>query len=308
MVDNIWTYDKLWNKAKVYMQRALAEDREGELFPFWCAISLEFILRATLAKVHPALLADPSSGDNLLYVFGHIRSAKHVPISIPTKTVLERCEAIVPNFTEIEKNFCKEMTIRRNEEIHSGGLGFDGFSNNKWLSKYYRTLKIILSFHEKNLDELIGRDEVEAANEMISEKEKDLLKKVLDRISFHKKEYEKLENEKQNERIALSMLSKQRKVGLYGKEQQCPACSNMGLFDGKLISSSDGKATESEIVMNINVLPISFSCDCCGLSLANHLELDAVDLGGQYKLEEKYSPQEYYDLGAYEPDFDYGND
>jgi len=57
----LWEYDKLWQKAKVYIQKAFEEDREGEMFPFWATIALEFVARTTLAKVHPVLLADLSS-------------------------------------------------------------------------------------------------------------------------------------------------------------------------------------------------------------------------------------------------------
>lgn len=105
-----WTYEKLWLKAKLYLQKALAEDREGETFPLWASISLEFICRATLAKIHPVLLADPREGENILYVFGYQKKPNYIPISIPTKTVLERLEVVVPNFTNNEKDFCKEIT------------------------------------------------------------------------------------------------------------------------------------------------------------------------------------------------------
>jgi hypothetical protein len=38
------------------------------------------------------------------------------------------------------------------------------------------------------------------------------------------------------------------------------------------------------------------------------LELDVLEMGGQYRVEEVFDPREYYDIANFEPDFDYGND
>lgn len=306
--ESIWAYEKLWLKAKVYMQKALAEDREGEMFPFWATISLEFVARSTLAKVHPVLLADPREGENILYVFGYQKKPAYTPISVPTKTVLERLEVVVPNFTQIEKEFCREITTKRNEELHSGSLGFGAYPTRKWLSKYYRTLKIMLEFQEKTLPDLLGKDEAIAAEEMIKDRDETLEKQVKDRISKHKKEYQELSTDIQNERIINSKRLKWAFRGNYKKDEVCPACDNSGLVIGKLISISDGRFGDAEIIQHLNVLPTAFKCFCCDLELTNHLELDVIELGGQYKVEEVFDPREYYDMPNYEPDFDYGND
>ncbi len=305
--ESIWTYDKLWSKGKVYIQKAFAEDRDGDMFPFWSAIALEFIARATLAKVHPVLLADPRVGEHLLYVFGYQKNPHYVPISIPTNSVLERCEVIVPSFTNSEKEFCKEITTRRNEELHSGGLGFDAFPTKKWLSKYYRTLKILLDFQGKTLTDFLGEDEAVAAEEMIKERDATLEKFIKGKISAYRKEFESLPPEVQREKIINSESVKWTVRSPYKKDEKCPACGNNGVIAGKLISTSEGVAGDVEIIQNLNVLPTEFKCFCCTLELTNHLELDVVEMGGQYKIEEGFDPKDYYDI-VIEPDFDYGND
>jgi hypothetical protein len=306
--DSVWTYDKLWAKSKFYIQKAFAEDRESETFSLWAAIALEFVARATLARVHPVLLADPREGEHILYAFGYQKKVEYTPISIPTKSVLERCAVVVPNFTENERKFCKAITNRRNEELHSGGIGFDGFHPKKWLSKYYKTLKILLEFQGKNLIDLLGKEEAGAAEEMIKERDSELEKEVKDRISLHIKEFRSLSPEMQEERVANSKIAKYSATRPYKKDEQCPACGNIGILSGKLISVSDGKAGEDAIEQDFNVLPTGFECFCCGLQLSNHLELDVVEMGGQYKITEVYSPREYFDIPVDEPDFDYGND
>ena len=94
----IWSYDSLWQKTKTYVDRALAQERESDEFALWSALTLEFLARATLARVHPALLADPRTGANLLHVFGY--GTLDSPKSIMAKTVFERCRVIVPEFTK----------------------------------------------------------------------------------------------------------------------------------------------------------------------------------------------------------------
>lgn len=206
--NSAWTYEKLWMKGKNYIDQAFLQDRESEMFPFFAAIALEFVARATLAKVHPVLLAEPKEGENILYAFGFQKRPLYTPISIPTKLVLERCEVIVPNFTESEKVFCKEITVKRNEELHSGNLGFDNFPTKIWLSKYYRTLKILLEFQNKTLSDLLQKNEAEAAREMIAERDVDLEKTVRDRISLHKKTFSSFTIDLQNEKIINSIKDK----------------------------------------------------------------------------------------------------
>lgn len=306
--ESVWEYEKLWNKAKIYMQKAFAEERDGSAFPLWATIGLELTARATLAKVHPVLLADPREGEHLMYVFGYQKKPNYIPISIPTKTVFERCETIVPNFTSTEKSFCQEITTRRNEELHSGNLGFDNYQTNKWLTKFYRTLNILLDFQGKKLDELLNAEEAEAAKEMIAERAANLEKVVRDRISQHKKSYKRLPKEEKKEKLHSAQRKKWSILQFYRKEEKCPSCGNQGVITGKLISISAGKAGEAEIFQNFNVLPTAFRCFNCDLTLENHLELDAIEIGGQYRIEETFEPNEYFEIPTYEPDFDYGND
>src|SRR4051812_5552017 len=94
----LWTQDALWAKAKTYVGKALAQDREGADFPLFASHALEFLARATVASVHPALLADPKEDSNLLYVF-NLRPQKKEkrafsPNSIRASIVFSRCTLI----------------------------------------------------------------------------------------------------------------------------------------------------------------------------------------------------------------------
>ena len=78
------------------------------------------------------------------------------PRSVPAKTVFSRCQVIIPEFTENEFN--KTMTImeRRNEELHSGTLGFEALKTQFWLADYFRICKILLAFQERTLEDWFG--------------------------------------------------------------------------------------------------------------------------------------------------------
>ena len=67
---DIWSEEALLRKASVYVERASSVDPESGLEQLWSLIGLELLARATLARVHPALLADPQDGGHLLYAFG----------------------------------------------------------------------------------------------------------------------------------------------------------------------------------------------------------------------------------------------
>lgn len=49
-------------EGKNHIDKALLQDGESEMFPFFAAIALEFIARAIAANLHPALLAEPKDG------------------------------------------------------------------------------------------------------------------------------------------------------------------------------------------------------------------------------------------------------
>jgi hypothetical protein len=53
-------------KASRYVERGMAEDHASEQHAYWPHFSVEPLLRATVAHVHPALLADPRSDESLL--------------------------------------------------------------------------------------------------------------------------------------------------------------------------------------------------------------------------------------------------
>lgn len=285
-----WNYDALWQKAKVYMDRALSEEREGPLFPFWAALALELLARATLAKVHPALLAEP---DCILMAFGHDIGDK-VPKSVMAKTVFLRCQRIVPGFGETELKACMSIIERRNEELHSGTLAFEEFPTRVWLSSFYRICKLLLTAQGQSLASFLGNDEADAADKMIVTSEKETLATVQKAIAVKKSEFERLESAEQERRRSVADASSREFEDTSKRLETCPACGARAVVTGERVRVGTERLEGDSMYRDVAFLPTKFRCWSCELELSGHASLHAAGLGGQYSITESYDPVEYY--------------
>jgi hypothetical protein len=302
----VWSYDSLWQKSKIFADRAHAEGRDTPLYAFWSSLALELLGRAALATIHPALLADPSdkAGDNVLYAFsvGNITN----PRSIMMKTVFSRCRRIFPCFTEEDEKFCCLMAERRNAELHTGEPVFYDWPTSLWLAKYYRAVHTLLAAQKKGLEDFFAADEADGAQKMIDSLEEKWLSQAKKELAAAKAAFERLSSEEQTKRRRVLHLTAHVRV----KRIDCPSCGDHASIWGGLVESGDTRIEDDEIVWDEVVLPTDFECLCCGLRLNKHGLLHALGLGGQYTVQERQDPSEYYAVDNdpadhYEPD--YGN-
>ncbi len=286
-----WEFDDLWNKSKLYAARAFEQPRDEYTFPFLATLALEFLGRATLAKVHPALLADPQSGDNILYACGY--GAVKSPRSVPAKTVFIRCQSIVTGFTKSEFGLVMSLMQRRNEELHGGGLPYEDFRTELWLADYYRVCKLLLTFLELNLEDFIGPDETEAAEEMIEAAEEEQKSEILKLVAAHKTVFEDLDKEDVEERRERIRQDLRRMQGPVSTDP-CPSCESTCVRTGEVIRTSDPRLEDDQIKIETIVLPTKLDCGVCGLSLKGHGSLHIAGMGGQFTVEDLVDPEEYY--------------
>lgn len=326
-----WSYDSLYNKAQLYVQRALDSERNSALFPFWASLSLELLGRATLSKIHPVLISDPRDGSNILHAFG-FTPKKNPPKTVGAKTVFLRIQIMLDEFTEQNEKFCQSFINMRNEELHTGTPIFDTLSTNVWLTDFYKSTKVLLAFQELELKDFLGQEEADIAIEMIDAFNEKLKTEVLGRISKFSDVFKALETSEIEERTVGLKKKNQSyifKEKLFNKYRfiECPSCKNEAILIGKFISQSEPKVKEDSIQVNHNILPIGLKCFCCSLKLNNSGEMAQTNFGGQFSIEESIEPLEYYDIEIdpieelksegytlddladhFEPDFDYGND
>ena len=301
-----WSYDDLFDKAIVNAKRAFeGESRESELFVFWATLSLEFLGRAVLAKVHPSLLADPQSPESVLYACG-VGTAANAK-SIAAKTVFARCKVIVPGFSDADFGFCMMLMGRRNEELHSGLPGFEDLRLEKWLADYYRAIKKMLTHLGLDLSHMLGADDVKAAEAMILAAEKSLIAEVKKRVAAHRTIFEGLEVAAVTAKTKEAEIARRTLRKPY-KPASCPACGNTCPITGELVRSTEPRLLAGLLHWEDIMLPNALNCDVCGLTLKGHESLHIVDLGGQFTIATEADPAEYYLEGVdmsrfFEPEY-----
>ncbi len=287
-----WDKEPLIGKAKAYLQRSFeGESRDGEDFPFWATIGLEFVGRAVLASVHPSLLADPQTPEAVLFACGIGDASKAK--SIHAKTVFARCLLIVDGFSQSDFAFCMSLMERRNEELHTSVAGFAGFSTELWLADYYRVLKKLLEHLQLELSDFLSKEDSSAASHMIAAAAKALLGVVKKKISDHAVAYRTLKPEaiqKHRADFKLVRLSQRGPT----KIAKCPACNEDCLVTGEVIRSSDPRLTDGQLYWESVVLPNSLHCEVCGLDLIGHESLHIAGLGGQFSMLRWQDAAEYY--------------
>lgn len=318
-----WTTETLWNKARAYIERAFQSDRNSEFFPFFASLGLEFLARAALAKVHPALLADPQDGGNIMYAFGF--PATDRPQSVPAKTVYVRLAFLIEDFNEQDKAACLLLADGRNREVHTGVRAFLDFPTGKWLPDYYRVASKIVAYLGHDLSDLFGVEEAEAIRDIIHDVEEKIVKEVRARVGGLKAKIAGLTEAELNARRA----EKQPKFiysistsGVGSFRRACPTCTSYGVLTATPVGSIPPSLKGGDLIAQKILAAKEFTCGVCALELKGTQELRVVDLGDQITVDDEVDPVEYFSsrfdealqehVDRYEPDPDdmveYGND
>ena len=180
-----WTSDTLWAKAASYAQEALSADPKGVLFPLLASFCLELLGKASLAKIHPALIADPrGEGENLLYAFG---AAHSDPRTIVSVTVFKRL-GNESGFTEdYQKDVRTTRRSRRNRQLHTGELAFHNFKYRQVGFQIYRVTKLLTEVLGRELKSCSGQEHAKEADEAAAVERARVQKVVKDRIEACKR-------------------------------------------------------------------------------------------------------------------------
>jgi len=293
-----FSYNELFTKAQLYIERAHDEERDGDLYPFWLSLSLEFIIRSTLAHIHPALLAETPNSNNfesLLYAFGF--EVKNQPKSISITTAINRLGIIINDFTPNVKNQAALIINERNTELHSGLKGFQEFPVKIWIRDFYRINNILLNYQGLNLIHLFGEQEAKATSIMIQEEDAKIKKTVIDRINACKKVYSELSKEELTKRKEISE-KELRKFLKHTLKPNCPCCGNEALLTGEQVSVSSAKIIDGELKEEVRYLPAKLACFSCGLKIDGYQQLKIVNLSDVFTTYEYIDPVEYLGIDA----------
>lgn len=288
-----WSAQALYDKSERYIQQAQGLNKDGWDYALWTSLSLELLARAALANVHPAFLAEPDkAGSNLASALGYPPfEKKFAPKSITASEVFKRLTALLPEFHEENESFGIQHTGRRNVELHSGELAFDGLKGATWQPKFYQTCKVLLASMDKALDEFVGADEAKAAEAVMAAAVDESAKAVQGDVEAHRKVWES-KDEKEREKLTAQ-------AGLWASRQAghrvvCPACASDALVVGGPIAPATRKLEDDIITERQEYLPTHFECVACGLKINGLSRLAVVGLADRYVNTQEYDAAEFY--------------
>ncbi|WP_353859770.1 hypothetical protein [Azospirillum formosense] len=290
-----WNEEPLFNKAKLYMQRASDENVSSPWFPFWASLSLEFLCRAALAKVSPVLLADASDVDNILYALGS--NISRSPKSIAMAEVVRRCMKVVTRFDQKKAEYALKMIEARNAELHSGEVVFEAATLGDWQASHYALVQVLLEHLGRTMEDYLGAGLAARAKGMLDAQSAETEKSVKQRIANAKKWFEQLtaedqEENKGRENRAVELAARRA----HTKECICPSCGSKAVIGGQVTDRGEPKLSEDGISIEVRVLPTEFRCYVCNLRMSGYNELSIAGFGQIYSQTEIEDPVEFLQI------------
>jgi hypothetical protein len=288
-----WDPEALYLKAERYVQHMSVLDSDDWEYALWSSLSLEFLARAALANVSPALLAETDkSWSSLYHALGFTPTEeKFAPKSIAISEVFKRLTAILPDFNREHESFGILHTGRRNAELHSGEPAFDGVKGSIWEPRFYQTCEILVTSMGMTLKDFVGKDEAEVAKKLMAAAADDSAKAVKGEVEAHRKVWLAKGEE---ERATLGSQAAVWATRQAGHRVNCPACASPALVVGEPVSPPTQRLSDGQITETQEYLPNQFQCIACGLKIAGLSRLTVVGLGDRYKKSQVYDAAEYY--------------
>jgi hypothetical protein len=290
-----WDPEALWTKALRYAECMMGDDIADWQRGLWSSLALEFLARAALANVSPALLADVSqkNSENLLHALGFEPAGSSLkPRSIEITEVLRRLTSLFSDTVTKELEvFCASHIGKRNSELHSGETPFDGVDPASWQPEFYKVVWVFLKTMGLSLTDFVSKEEAEVAEKMIEAAADERARAVLSEVAAHKRVWEGKSQEEQEELKAAADVWATRHQG---HRVTCPACGSRALVQGEHVSAPQTKLEGDKIVESQEYLPSHFECTACGLKVIGLSRLIVIDLAQRFKHTEYYDASDYY--------------
>jgi hypothetical protein len=304
--------EALHAKSLVYIRRAFRAKQAGDVdeYQLWASLALELLGKAALAKISPALIADPSHHESLFAACGVHLGTDFKTIS--AKTLFLRLPHVSKEFDSQVQKFCEQVALQRNAELHSGESPFLSLLPAVWDQRYWYAISVLLDAQGRTLEEWLGAAEAAAPKQVLEDAQHAVNQAVAERIERAKASFEKgTPNPARRQELVQSSASirkwehyKQFDPNNDGFDKHaCPACGATGIIGGILwdeVVSDDQDPDDPTIeIVDQTYVSEEFRCFTCGLTLVGRREVLAAGL-----------PEEFYDRDERERKFEpeYGND
>ncbi len=305
-IDPNWNPEDLYNKALLYVQQPEGLESDKWQYALWLSLALEFLARAALANISPALLAEVQNDkwSSLYHAMGFVpKESKFVPKSIGIAEVFKRLNIILDDFTQEHENFGILHTMNRNTELHSGRMAFEGVNALSWQPRFYGLCQVLLESMGKTLEDLFGAEEAKAAVKLIAVAKDEGAKAVQGDVAAHRKVWEAKSEADQKVAAESAKVWATRHAG---HRVSCPACGSLSLLYGEPVGDPKQQYSDGEIIETQEYLPTHFECIACGLKISGLSKLNELKLGDRYKNTQRYDAASLYkpedDFDGYEDD------
>jgi hypothetical protein len=270
--------DALMGKSQAYITRALVAKAVGSMseYQLWASLALELVGKAALAKIHPCLVADPQSKVSLFAAAGMVISPDIKTIT--ATTLFDRLTHMSKRFDKKTQEFCTNMSLKRNAELHSGEASFEGAIAASWEGRYWHTVEIILETGDGSIETWLGADKAQAPKALLAEYTHAIEKAATIRVETAAhgfKERSKKEREEAHAKAAAMDLWAMRtsfRVQPHNIwDAQCPACKSRSFLGGVKYDeevSEDEADDPYEELVDVSYVAEEFLCPSCTLKAA----------------------------------------
>lgn len=303
--------EALLGKSKSYIARALSAKNRRDMgeYQLWASLALELLGKSALAAIHPCLIVDPQSPASMFAAAGMNIGTDLKTIT--AKTLFERLTHLSTRFDKKTQEYCANMSLKRNAELHSGEVPFEGVVPSSWEGRFWHTAQIVLEVMELTIEQWLGAHEAKAPKELLENYAHALAEATKVRIETAAEEFSKRPRKEREEaleragrltkwelRRAFSLLTHD---GIW--ESKCPACGSKSFIAGvkyaEEVSSEQDEEYPEEETVEVSLVAEEFVCPSCALHLESREEIEAAELEVEH-METEIRQREY------EPD--YGND
>ena len=289
-----WSKDALFTKAQRYVTEMYLKEQDSWQFGFWSALSLEMLVRASLANISPALIADGKDWNSILFAVGkEPNQKKFTPRSAGISLLLEKAENTFLSFTKEMLNFSLTHINNRNTELHSGGLPFDDIETSTWLPKYFMSCESLLEQIGEPLDSLFDTATAIEAKKYIQAYKDEAAQAVKKEINAFKTTWEAKGLDLQGE-----LKSQATNVSLkyFGHRVDCPSCKCTAVLQGSPVGQPTTNVDEEGIEERQSMMPSSFACVACELKIKGYSKLLACGLGDIFISTSHCDALEYFNI------------
>jgi hypothetical protein len=274
----------LWIKARLFVNRAMDDDREFEEAAFWACCALELLGKSALSRVSPLLIALPTDdGNSLLIASGVVEDADSF-VTVQAKAVWSRCARAFRQFSAAE---AKELSLGRNAYIHSAAVGFDVFGPSDWWPRYWAQANVLVAHCDKDVEAFVGTSRSKVVETHLETNRANMDRRLNSLVENARLQLRLHESGSMSGRMKVEWERFISPVAdwTYRAYTSCPACGGDAALGGDEVLERDvshpyyEQYDDVEPQVTLTVATGELACERCHLVLTNLdlLELARVD-------------------------------